>query len=47
MKGEVDTKELDAVRADIPKDRYSLRIEKYGLPSIKGLRSLAIIKRHH
>ena len=47
MKGEVDTEELDAVRADIPEDRYSLKIEKYGLPSINGLRSLFIIKRHH
>lgn len=47
MKGEVDMKELDLVRVDIPKDRYSLRIEKYGLPSINGLRSLVIIKRHH
>ena len=46
MKGEVDMKELDAVRADIPKNRYSLKIEKYGLPSNSGLRSLVIIKRH-
>ena len=47
MKGEVDTEELNAVRADIPKDHYSLKIEKYGLPSINGLRSLVIIKRLH
>jgi 16S rRNA G527 N7-methylase RsmG len=47
MKGEINTQELDAVRVDIPKDRYSLRIEKYGLPSINRLRSLVIIKRHH
>jgi 16S rRNA (guanine527-N7)-methyltransferase len=46
MKGQVDSEELDVVRTDIPKDRYSLRIKKYGLPSINGLRSLVIIKRH-
>lgn len=44
MKGEVDAKELDAVRADAPGDQYSLEIEKYGLPSIHGLRSLFILK---
>jgi 16S rRNA (guanine527-N7)-methyltransferase len=47
MKGKVDTKELDAVRADVPKDQYSLEIEKYGLPSINGLRSLIVIKHLH
>ena len=44
MKGEVDTKDLDAVRTDAPGDQYSLEIEKYRLPSINGLRSLVIIK---
>jgi 16S rRNA (guanine527-N7)-methyltransferase len=47
MKGEVDMEQMDAVCADIPKDRYSLKIERYGLPSIDGLRALVIIKRHH
>ena len=47
MKGEVDTEELSAVRADLPKDHYSLKIEKYKLPSINGHRSLVIIKRLH
>jgi hypothetical protein len=47
MKGEVDAKELDAVRADAPGDQYSLVIEKYGLPSIHGLRSLFILKHLH
>ena len=47
MKGEVDTEELNAVRADLPKDHYSLKIEKYKLPSINGHRSLVIIKRLH
>lgn len=47
MKGKVDGKELDAVRTDVPGDQYSLKIEKYGLPSINGLRSLVIIKHLH
>ena len=47
MKGKIDAKELDAVRADAPGDQYSLKIEKYGLPSINGLRSLVIIKHLH
>jgi 16S rRNA (guanine527-N7)-methyltransferase len=47
MKGEVDAKELDAVRAEAPEDQYSLEIEKYGLPSINGLRSLVILKHLH
>ena len=44
MKGEVDTKELDAVRANALGDQYSLEIEKYGLPSIRAKRSIVIIK---
>lgn len=47
MKGKIDAKELDAVRADVPVDEYSLKIEKYRLPSINGLRSLVIIKHLH
>jgi 16S rRNA (guanine527-N7)-methyltransferase len=44
MKGEVDAKELDAVRADALGDQYSLEIEKYGLPSSRAKRSIVIIK---
>ncbi len=44
MKGEVDQKELDALRADILGDRFSLEIENYTLPSIHALRSIVIIK---
>ena len=44
MKGEIDTKELDAVRADAAEDQYSLEIETYGLPSIDSQRSLVIIR---
>ena len=47
MKGEVDLKELDAIRADAPGDRYSLEVEKYRLPSINALRSIVIIKHLH
>ena len=47
MKGEVDTKELDAVRANALGDQYSLEIEKYGLPSIDSQRSLVILKHFH
>ena len=44
MKGKVDTKELDAVRATVPQDRYSLLIENYRLPSMDAARSIVIIK---
>jgi 16S rRNA (guanine527-N7)-methyltransferase len=44
MKGEVETQELDAVRADALGDQYSLEIETYGLPSIDSRRSLVIIR---
>ena len=44
MKGEVDTEELNALRAEAPGDQYFLEIEKYGLPSIDSLRSLVILK---
>ncbi len=47
MKGEVDLKELDAIRADAPGDRYSLEVENYRLPSINALRSIVIIKHLH
>ena len=47
MKGEIDAKELGTVRADVPEDRYSLKIEKYGLPTIRSLRSLFILKDLH
>jgi 16S rRNA (guanine527-N7)-methyltransferase len=47
MKGEVDVKELDAVRADVAEDQYSLEIETYGLPPIDSQRSLVIIKHLH
>ena len=44
MKGKVDTKELDAVRAAVPQGRYSLQIENYRLPSMDAARSIVIIK---
>jgi 16S rRNA (guanine527-N7)-methyltransferase len=47
MKGKVDAKELDAVRADAPGDQYSLEVERYKLPSIQAPRSLVIIKHLH
>jgi 16S rRNA (guanine527-N7)-methyltransferase len=47
MKGEIDAKELDAVRADAAEDQFSLKIEKYGLPSMGSQRSLVIIKHLH
>jgi hypothetical protein len=47
MKGKVDAKELDAVRADAPGDQYSLGVERYKLPSIHAPRSLVIIKHLH
>jgi 16S rRNA (guanine527-N7)-methyltransferase len=47
MKGKVDAKELEAVRADAPEDQYSLEVERYKLPSIQAPRSLVIIKHLH
>jgi len=47
MKGEVDPKELDAVRAGAPGDQYALEVENYRLPSINALRSIVIIKHLH
>ena len=47
MKGKVDAKELDAVRADVLGDQYSLEVERYKLPLIRAPRSLAIIKHLH
>jgi 16S rRNA (guanine527-N7)-methyltransferase len=47
MKGKVDPKELDAVRAEAPGDRYALEVENYRLPSINTLRSIVIIKHLH
>ena len=44
MKGKVNPKELDAVRANTPAGRYSLDVENYRLPSINALRSIVIIK---
>jgi 16S rRNA (guanine527-N7)-methyltransferase len=44
MKAAVGQKELDAVRADLPGDRYSLDVENYRLPSIDALRSIVIVK---
>jgi 16S rRNA (guanine527-N7)-methyltransferase len=44
MKGRVDPKELDAVRANTPGGRYSLNVENYRLPAINALRSIVIIK---
>ncbi|MBW2471347.1 MAG: class I SAM-dependent methyltransferase, partial [Deltaproteobacteria bacterium] len=44
MKGKIDSQELDAVRADVPGEHYSLEIEKYELPSLGDPRSLVIIK---
>ncbi len=47
MKGKVDQKELDAVRADAPRDQYSLEVERYKLPSIRAPRSIVILKHLH
>jgi 16S rRNA (guanine527-N7)-methyltransferase len=47
MKGKVNTKELDAVRADAPKDQYSLEVERYKLPLIRAPRAIVIIKHLH
>jgi len=47
MKGKVDQKELDAVRADAPRDQYSLEVERYKLPSIRAPRSIVILKDLH
>ena len=47
MKGKVDSKELDAIRAAVPQDRYSLRLENYRLPSMDAPRSIVIIKHLH
>lgn len=47
MKGEVDQKELDSVRADTLGDRFSFEVENYRLPLIRALRSLVIIKPLH
>ena len=44
MKGEVDPKELDAVRTAAPHDRYSLEVENYRLPAIDAQRSLVMLK---
>jgi 16S rRNA (guanine527-N7)-methyltransferase len=47
MKGKVDEKELDAVRADAPGDQYSLEVVRYKLPSIRAPRSIVILKHLH
>lgn len=47
MKGKVDEKELDAVRADAPGDQYSLDVERYKLPSIRAPRSIVTLKHLH
>lgn len=47
MKGKVDEKELDAVRADAPGDQYSLEVVRYRLPSIRAPRSIVILKHLH
>ncbi len=44
MKGEVDSKELEALRADMPADHYTFKVENYRLPSIRAPRSLVILK---
>jgi len=44
MKGKVGAKELEAVRADVPEDQFSLKAEKYELPSLRVPRSLITIK---
>jgi 16S rRNA (guanine527-N7)-methyltransferase len=44
MKGQVDPKELDAVRAEAPGDRYALEVENYRLPLIEAARSIVIIR---
>jgi hypothetical protein len=43
MKGEVDTQELDAVRADVLEGQYSLEIQTYELPSFDLRRSLVVL----
>jgi 16S rRNA (guanine527-N7)-methyltransferase len=45
MKGEVEQKELDAVRFDVLGDGYSLSVRHYKLPSIEARRSIIIIKK--
>jgi 16S rRNA (guanine527-N7)-methyltransferase len=47
MKGKVDPKELEAVRANAPEGQYSLKVEKYRLPSMNVLRSIVIVNRLH
>ena len=44
MKGKTDPEELDAVRANIPQDLYSLEIENYRLPSMNAQRCIVVIK---
>ena len=44
MKGKIDSEEMDALRADVPGEHYSLEIEKYELPSLGDPRSLVIIR---
>jgi 16S rRNA (guanine527-N7)-methyltransferase len=47
MKGEVDQKELQAVSAVAPQDRYALEVENYRLPSIDSQRKIVILKPLH
>ena len=47
LKGEVDQKELDAVRADAPEHRYSLKVENYSLPMVYAPRSIVTVKHLH
>ena len=44
MKGAVAQKELDAVRSNVPGDRYALEVENYKLPLIEAARSIVIIR---
>ena len=44
MKGEVDRKELDALRANILGDRFSLDIKNYNLPASQRYRSIVMIR---
>ena len=44
MKGAVAQKELDAVRSNVPENRYALEVENYKLPLIEAARSIVIIR---
>jgi 16S rRNA (guanine527-N7)-methyltransferase len=47
MKGKVGQKELEALRADTPTERYALQVENYRLPSSDAPRALVILRHLH